>query len=390
MRMPLLLPARILFDESHSQAWTVRPEIAGDPALASGGLFACARGRGACAGATSRLQSTRRAARRCTRGRRRARARAPVGPRGARRRAARHGSGGELDAIEGFVRAGGGLIVLVRERAGEDGDNLAARRRSASAIANDTSRTTTPPLIAALVLADLGLTCRTAWTCWPACTTCFYAGTLGRLGRRTACGTRAAPIPRADRDVRVLVRASCTSSAPERAAARRRRARRRAGRRGRGLDLFGDDCLGELDHEDPVAEPRPLGGRGAFRRAAAPVDVSREDAHWRAEGRGRRPAPQAAARRQRGSDEHDAVELRVQVDAIIAAVKGLARFAPGRVSGRGPGRPPRLGRRRYESPTSRPRSSASGPTCSARTASSTSSCSRCTSRTARATRSSRR
>ena len=47
-------------------------------------------------------------------------------------------------------------------------------------------------------------------------------------------------------------------------------------------DLFGDDCLGELDHEDLWLNLVHWAAGAAFRRAAAPVDASAvEDAPGR-------------------------------------------------------------------------------------------------------------
>ena len=134
-------------------------------------------------------------------------------------------------------------------------------------------------------------------------------------------------------------------------------------------DLFGDDCIGELDHERPVAEPRALGGRPA-RSAARRRRSTRLRAttpHWAA-----LKAEVDALRLLQRPDgsvdlaEHDAVELRAQVDAIIAAIKGLAPRFPHQADylDAVAGRPARLGGRRLRAARlHRPRSSASAPTC---------------------------
>jgi hypothetical protein len=95
-------------------------------------------------------------------------------------------------------------------------------------------------------------------------------------------------------------------------------------------DLFGDDCIGEFDHEALWLNLVHWAAGGAFRRAAAPVEApALEDAHWAT----LKSEVDSLRLKQRpdGSvdlSEHDAVELRVQVDAIIAAVKGLAPRFP--------------------------------------------------------------
>src|ERR1700742_1061805 len=95
-------------------------------------------------------------------------------------------------------------------------------------------------------------------------------------------------------------------------------------------DLFGDDCIGELDHEALWLNLVHWAAGGAFRRAAAPVDASAvEDAHWAA-----LKAEVDSLRLKQQPDgsvdlaEHDAVELRVQLDAVVAAVRGLAPRFP--------------------------------------------------------------
>ncbi len=399
--MPSRAPsARILFDESHSQAWTVRPEIAhaiqpSHPEDSSYALAADALRRrdlevavheagplrgGVLEGADALVLAHPSDA-----------AWERVVPGGSPELSAE-----ELDAIQAFVRAGGGLIVLGESEQAKYGDNLNdLLAHFGIRIENDTlsdyARHRSSPhwILAELEHPQDGvdLVARVHEAC-------FY-----RAGRLAVAEEMWDTVIPADddadlRDVEVLARASATASTPHAALLA-------VTTYGEGRvvvaadsDLFGDDCIGELDHEDLWLNLVHWAARGAFRRAAAPVDGSAvEDAHW-ATLKAEVDALRLKQRPDGSVDltERDAVELRVQVDAIIAAVKGLApRFphqadyleAVSETSAPGP-------TAATSSPTSRPRSSASGPTCSARTGSSTSSCSRCTSRTARATRSSRR
>ena len=339
MGMPNRAPsARILFDESHSQAWTVRPEIARaiQPSHPEDSSYALAAGAlrrrdlevavheagplrgGVLEGADVLVLAHPSDA-----------AWERVVPGGSPKLSAE-----ELDAIEAFVRAGGGLIVLGESEQAKYGDNLnELLGRFGIAIANDTvsdyQRHRSSPH---WILADLerhtdgvDLLARVEEACL------YRAGTLelGDDARRVAAaGGDWRP---ADAyGVRVLARASATSSAP--GAPLLAVAEGGAGRVvvAADSDLFGDDCIGDLDNEDLWLNLVHWAAGGAFRRAAAPVDASGiEDAHWttlKAEVDSLRLKQRAD-----GSvdlEEHDAIELRVQVDAIVAAVKGLAPRFP--------------------------------------------------------------
>ena len=339
MRMPNRAPsARILFDESHSQAWTIRPEIARaiQPAHPEDSSYALAaealrrrdlevavheagplRG-GVLEGADVLVVAHPSDA-----------AWERVVPGGTPKLSAE-----ELDAIEAFVRAGGGLIVLGESEQAKYGDNLNELiGRFGIAIANDTvsdyQRHRSSPH---WVLCDLERDTEGVDLLARVDGACFYrAGTLelGDDARRVAAAGgdwRPADAYQA----RVLARASATSSAP--GAPLLAVAEVGAGRVvvAADSDLFGDDCLGDLDHETLWLNLVHWAAGGAFRRAVAPADVSAiEDAHWaalKAEVDGLR-----LKQRPDGSvdlAEHDGVELRVQVDAIIAAVKGLAPRFP--------------------------------------------------------------
>src|SRR5262249_20283129 len=165
----------------------------------------------------------------------------------------------ELAAIEAFVRAGGGLIVLGESEQAKYGDNLNELLTPFGIqIANDTvsdyERHHSSPH---WVLADLqqpedgvDLLARVHEACF------YRAGTL-EAG-----------------DARVLARAGATSSAP--GAPLLAVTEYGAGRVvvAADSDLFGDDCLGDLDHEALWLNLVHWAAGGAFRRAAAPVDAS--------------------------------------------------------------------------------------------------------------------
>jgi Family of unknown function (DUF6421)/Domain of unknown function (DUF4350) len=327
--MPSRAPsARILFDESHSQAWTIRPEIAHaiQPAHPEDSSYALAADalrrrdlevavheagplrRGVLEGADVLVLAHPSDA-----------AWERVVPGGSPKLGAE-----EIDAIEAFVHAGGGLIVLGESEQAKYGDNLNELvGRFGIAIANDTvsdyqrHRSSPHWVVADLERPEEGvdLLARVHEACF------YRAGTL-------AVGEDARGV--ADMDIRVLARAGATSSAP--GAPLLAVADYGDGRVvvAADSDLFGDDCIGELDHENLWLNLVHWAAGGAFRRAAAPVDASAvEDAHWatlKAEVDSLR-----LKQRPDGSvdlTEHDAVELRVQVDAIIAAVKGLAPRFP--------------------------------------------------------------
>ncbi|HEX2087137.1 MAG TPA: DUF6421 family protein, partial [Solirubrobacteraceae bacterium] len=242
--------ARVLFDEAHSQAWTIRPEVAaaiqpshpGDSSYARAAEALRERDFTVAAHVSGPLDAG---------------ALAPadvlviahpsepawerVVPGGEPRLA-----DAELDAIEAFVARGGGLVLLAEEEQAKYGNNVAdlARRFGVeieSTVVSDYERHHKAP---SWVLAELGAE-RGAAGAAPGAdllsrvgAACFYrATTLAAEG----AGGRAAP-------ARVLARASATSSHPGAALAV-------AAEHGAGRvvvlgdsDLFGDDCLDELGH----------------------------------------------------------------------------------------------------------------------------------------------
>jgi hypothetical protein len=226
--------ARVLFDEAHSEAWTIRPEVARliqprhpeDSSYARAAAALAARDfsvaahtegpltPGVLAGADVLVLAH------------------PSEPKW--ERVVPSGAPlldhDELDAVEAWVHAGGGLVILAEEEQEKYGNNLAelAARFGItieSTLVTDYDRHDSAP---SWVLADPG----------------DDRGLLARVG--AACFYRATTLSGAGR---VLARAAQTSSQPGAALAM-------AAEHGAGRvvvladsDLFGDDCLAEHDHE---------------------------------------------------------------------------------------------------------------------------------------------
>ena len=141
--------ARVLFDEAHSEAWTIRPDVAREMQPAHpGGLLVRGRRRGAVRSATSPSPANvAGAARRRDAARlRRAGDRASVGP--AWERTIGTGSprlsADELDAVEAFVERGRRTDRARRDRAGRSTatTSTSCSRASASRSPTTPSRTT--------------------------------------------------------------------------------------------------------------------------------------------------------------------------------------------------------------------------------------------------------
>jgi hypothetical protein len=231
--------ARVLFDEAHSEAWTIRPEVAAaiQPSHPADSSYARA------AAALDERDFTVTAH---TAGPLDAAALAgsdilviahPSDP--AWERTVPGGSPwlepAELDAIEAFVAAGGGLVLLAEEEQAKYGNNvaeLAARFGIGidSTVVSDYEHHHRAP---SWVLAELGGAAPPP------------VDLLARV--RAACFYRATTLAPGD-GVRVIARAGAASSAPGAPVAV-------ATEHGAGRvvvlgdsDLFGDDCLDELDH----------------------------------------------------------------------------------------------------------------------------------------------
>jgi hypothetical protein len=314
---------RVLFDESHSQAWTIRPALAaemqpshpGDASYAQAADalraadFAVAANpdraldAGVLAGADVLVLAhpSERRWERTTNDR---------SPRLTPE---------ELDAVEAWVRAGGGLIVLgetEQEKYGANLDELLAR--FGLGIEHDTvqdyGRHHGAPT---WVLADL-----------PEGERGPRGDVLARVGG--ACFYRAGTVRAEEADARVIARTSLTASTP--GAPLAAVAEHGAGRVAvlADSDLFGDDCLGELGHEAlwlnlvhwvaapafaarPEPAPSALAEDPAWRRLRDETDALR--AHQEPDG-----SVDPAA--------HDEAELRACVEAMAGAVAALATHVP--------------------------------------------------------------
>jgi hypothetical protein len=226
--------ARVLFDEAHSQAWTIRPEVARliQPRHPEDSSYARAaatlEARDFTVGAHAEGPLTRE---------RLEQADVLVLAHPSEptwERVVPSGSpvlnADELDAIEAFVADGGGLVILAEEEQDKYGNNLAelAQRFGVTienTLVSDYERYTSAPT---WILADVGA----------------ERDLLARVGE--LCFYRATTL---SGDGRVLARAASTSSAPGAPLAM-------AVEHGAGRvvvladsDLFGDDCLAEHDHE---------------------------------------------------------------------------------------------------------------------------------------------
>ena len=193
---------------------------------------------------------------------------------GDRQRAARRGStDAEIDAIEAFVRGGGGLIVLGETEQEKYGNNL-----------NE-------------LLARFGIEIENAtvqdYEHHPATRRPGCSPTLGDAAGRRAGADLARPrrrgllLPRRDAGARttarrVIARTLADRLAAERAARRGHRARRRPGRRARRLRPVRRRLHRRARPRGALAQPRLLGRRSrpSPARAAALDSPAAADPHW--------------------------------------------------------------------------------------------------------------
>ena len=311
--------ARVLFDEAHNEAWTIRPELARamqptHPADSSYALAAAALAQrdfevtsnvdgpltaDVLAGCDVLVIAH------------------PSDPQWERTT----GTGSplltaqEIEAIDAFVRGGGGLIVLGETEQEKYGNNLNdLLARFGLHLENDTVQDYQHHHLGApsWILAELA------------------DGGRGRGGDvlarvKEACLYRATTISTSN-GARVLARTSDTSSSPGAALIV-------AAERGRGhvvvlgdSDLFGDDCLEELDHR--ILWLNLVYWAAAARTGAAadrpPAAVA--DSTWGS----LREETNALALLQAadGSLAGDAVQARRHVDRIVAALQALAPRYP--------------------------------------------------------------
>ena len=272
--------ARVLFDEAHGEAWTIRPEVAGEISPRTRRTPPTSSRRGALRGALrgDRRRTSRAARRARARRGRRARARASLRPalgaHGRRRlaAAARRRARGDRGVRarrrrpDRARRGGAGQVRQQPQRAAR-----ALRHPIASDAISDYEHNDGAPH---WVLAELGPGARDGVDLLARVhSACFYRA--GRLELRNGAG--------------VLARSSPTASTPGAPLLAVDRAG--AGRVvvAADSDLFGDDCFASRDHEDLWCNLVLWAAGGAFRRPALRPRVA---------GR-RRPALAGAARRRR-------------------------------------------------------------------------------------------
>ncbi len=295
--------ATVLFDEAHSAAWTIRPEVAREiqpshpqdssyalaaQALRARELAVAAHVHGPLDGAALRAADVLVLAH-------------PSDPRW--ERTVEGGSpllsDDELDAIESFVRGGGGLVVLAEEEHDKYANNFNALLerfgvRVASDVLSDYEQHDGAPH---WVLAELSRGARVAGI-----------DLLARVD--SACFYRAGRLELGDGAV-ALARSSKTASTP--GATLLATTELGAGRVvvAADSDLFGDDCLGSHDHEDLWCNLVQWAAGGAFARpGAARTSPAREDPHW--------------------------IQLRDGVDRLRLFAGALSPRAPARGRHRGP------------------------------------------------------
>ncbi|MDX6677023.1 MAG: hypothetical protein QOE31_1075 [Solirubrobacteraceae bacterium] len=312
--------ARVLFDEAHGEAWTIRAEVAralqpSHPQDSSYALAAQALGERSIAVSAHVGGPLDGAALRD------ADVLVLAHPSDARWERTVGGSPllgeQELDAIEAFVHAGGGLVVLGEEEHDKYANNLNALLHrfgihiASDAISDYEHNDGAPHWVLGELVAgardgvDLLARVRSA---------CFYRS--GRLELHNGAG--------------VLARSSPTASsagAPLLAVAEHG-----AGRVvvAADSDLFGDDCLASRDHADLWCNLVLWAAGGAFRRPAPPERSGAvDDPHWTA----LREAVDELRLRERAdgsidTEIHERAQLDVAVERIADAVRGLRVHFP--------------------------------------------------------------
>jgi hypothetical protein len=332
--MPLELEqrklARVLFDEGHREAWTIRPEVARtmQPAHPEDASYARAAAlladRDFCVAAHAALLTPE------------ALADADVlviahpsapkwertTPDGSPRLAPY-----ELAAIEAWVQAGGGLVVLGETEQDKYGNNLNELVgrfgvRIEHETVQDYDRCHRAP---SWVLADLAAGARGTEVdlLTRVHEACFYrTGVLALAGHHSQNGN--------GRGARVLASASDTASAPRAPLAA-------AVEHGAGRvvvladsDLFGDDCVDQLDHADLWLNLLYWAAGSAWAHAGeeAPSPVA-EDPHWLA----LKAEVEALRARQQADGAvdlavHAREDLDLHAETIVAAIRGLAPRFP--------------------------------------------------------------
>src|SRR4051794_17865119 len=312
--------ARVVFDESHSQAWTIRPEVAQQMQPSHPADSSYARAAGALRERSFAVEAH--VAGPLAAALENAAVLVLAHPSDPKWERTVPGSGSpvlsaaELDAIESWVEAGGGLILLAEEEQEKYGNNLAElAERFGIGISNDVvSDYEHHHHAPSWVLAELDDGRAGAGILARVRDLCFYRGTT------------LAP----QNGARVLARTHATASSPY--AALLAVTEHGAGRVAvlADSDLFGDDCIGELDHEALwldlvhwVAAP------SLSLPVERPVSAAAEDLHWSALKRATdelrvKQDPDGSV----DTERHDAAVVNTLVDAMVAGIKGLTPRFP--------------------------------------------------------------
>jgi hypothetical protein len=309
--------ARVLFDEAHGEAWTIRPDLAREmqPSHPADSSYAHAADALRSRGFDVRAHEAGRLDADALAGSAVLVVAHPSDPKWER---TVPGSGSplfspaEVDAIEAWVHAGGGLILLAEEEQEKYGNNLAdLAALFGIGIANDVvSDYEHHHHAPSWVLAELGDGRAGADVLARVKDVCFYRGTT------------LAP----QNGARVLARTHATASSPY--AALLAVTEHGAGRVAvlADSDLFGDDCIGELDHEALWLD---LVHWVAAPSLALPVErtpsAAAESPHWAA----LKQATDAVRVKQEpdgsvDTERHDPAVLGTHVEAMIAGIEGLA------------------------------------------------------------------
>ncbi|MQA76415.1 MAG: hypothetical protein GEU88_19170 [Solirubrobacterales bacterium] len=316
------MAARVLFDEAHSEAWTIRPELAReiqpahpqDSSLARAAEALSEREFEVAAHVSGPLTSEALAG---------ASVLVIAHPSEPRWEATVNGGsprlgGAEIDAIEAYVRDGGGLIVLAETEQDKYGNNLSELvARFGIGIENATVQDyehhhgDAP----SWVLAALGD---------PLAGDRGPAGADPLAGVDAVCFYRAGALSSPD-PARVIARAQPTASLPNAPLAVV--TARGAGRVAvlADSDLFGDDCIGELDHRALwlnlvywAAEPHFAGAR-----ADRASDVATDPAWTRLKAATEELRLTQAPDGSVDTAEHDPETLRRLVAAIAESAQAL-------------------------------------------------------------------
>ncbi|HEV2813341.1 MAG TPA: DUF6421 family protein [Solirubrobacteraceae bacterium] len=330
--------ARVLFDEAHSEAWTIRPAVAaeiqpshpGDSSYARAAEAARERDFAVAAHTGGALDGD------ALTGADVLVIAHPSEP--AWERTVPGGSPrlepAELDAIEAFVAAGGGLVILAEEEQAKYGNNvtdLAARFGIAieNTVVSDYEHHHKAPHWVLAELAAGGAPSGAAPAGTPSAAApggapsgaAPAADLLARV--HAACFYRATTLsPSAG--AHVLARAGATSSAP--GAPLAVAATYDAGRVVAlgDSDLFGDDCLDELDHRALWLNLLYWVAGPAFEDRDGPApSAAAADPHWAA----LRAATDAVRLKQRADGSADG-DCTAEVEAMAAAVEGLRGHFP--------------------------------------------------------------